>query len=118
MCPTLISRRAIFPKKKPVPHNDPAAAHATKPSGREMRAGYTSATVAFIDNDHVLLTYSARKLLKRSPDQREGDDDHAVRAEVVHLPDGKVVRETEWRMHDRAPYLWVLGSGRFLLRER
>ena len=83
-----------------------------------LRAGYTSATVSFIDNDHVLLTYSARKLLKRSPDQREGDDDHAVRAEVVHLPDGKVVRETEWIMHDRAPYIWPLGSGRFLLRER
>ena len=83
-----------------------------------LRAGYTSATISFIDNDHVLLTFSARKLLKRSPDQREGDDDHAVRAEVIHLPDGKVVRETEWRMHDRAPYLWPLANGRFLLRER
>ena len=83
-----------------------------------LRAGYTSATVSFIDNDHVLLTYSARRLLKRSPDQREGDDDHAVQADVVHLPDGKVVRQVEWRMHDRAPYLWSLGNGRFLLRER
>ena len=83
-----------------------------------LRAGYTSATVSFIDNDHVLLTFSARKLLKRSADQRDGDDDHAVRAEVIHLPDGKLVRETEWRMHDRAPYLWALGDGRFLLRER
>jgi hypothetical protein len=83
-----------------------------------LRAGYTSATVSFIDNDHVLLTFSARKLLTRSPDQRESDDDHAVRAEVIHLPDGKVVREAEWRMHDRAPYLWSLGNGKFLLRER
>ena len=83
-----------------------------------LRAGYTSATISFIDNEHVLLTFSARKLLKRSPEQREGDDDHAVRAEVIQLPDGKVVRETEWRMHDRAPYLWSLGNGKFLLRER
>lgn len=83
-----------------------------------LRAGYTNATVSFIDKDHLLLTFSSRKLLLRSPDQREGDDDHAVRAEVIHLPDGKVLRETEWRMHDRAPYLWPLGDGRFLLRER
>ncbi len=72
----------------------------------------------FIDAEHLLLTFTARKLIPRSRDQREGDDDHIIRAEVVHLPDGKVVRETEWRMHDRAPYLWPMGKGRFLLRER
>ena len=83
-----------------------------------LHYGYTSATISFVDKDHVLLTFSARKLLKRTPDQREEDDDHAVLAEVIHLPDGKVVRETEWRMHDRAPYLWPLANGRFLLRER
>ena len=83
-----------------------------------LRAGYTNATVHFIDADDILLTFSTRKLMLRSPEQREGDDDHTVRAEVVHLPDGKVLRETEWRMHDRSPYLWPMGNGRFLLRER
>lgn len=91
-----------------------------RPSTNNMalRAGFTAATVHFVDKDHLLLTYSARKLMSRSPDQREGDDDHTVRAVVIHIPDGKVVRETEWRMHDRAPYLWQLAEGRFLLRER
>lgn len=83
-----------------------------------LRAGYTNATLSFIDAEHLLLTFSARKLMTRAHDQRETDDDHTVRAEVIHLPDGAVVRETEWRMHDRAPYLWQLGNGRFLLRER
>ncbi len=83
-----------------------------------LHAGYTNGTINFIDSNHLLLTFSARKLMKRSPEQREGDDDHTVRAVVVHLPDGKVVRETEWRMHDRAAYLWPIGGGRFLLRER
>lgn len=83
-----------------------------------LRSGYTNAALFFIDADHLLLTFSARKLMHRSEDQREGDDDHTVRAEVVHLPDGKIVRETEWRMHDRAPYLWPLANGKFLLRER
>ncbi len=83
-----------------------------------LRTGYTNATLSFIDADHLLLTFSARKLMARAHDQRELDDDHTVRAEVVHLPDGAVVRETEWRMHDRAAYLWPLAEGRFLLRER
>ena len=83
-----------------------------------LRTGYTNATLSFIDAEHLLLTFSARKLMTRAHDQRETDDDHTVRAEVVHLPDGAVVRETEWRMHDRAPYLWPLADGRFLLRER
>lgn len=87
-------------------------------SSLTLRSGYTNATLAFIDSEHLLLTYSARKLMARATDQREGDDDHTVRAVVVHLPDGKVLRETEWRMHDRAPYLWQLANGRFLLRER
>ncbi len=83
-----------------------------------LRTGYTNATLSFIDAEHLLLTFSARKLMTRAHDQRELDDDHTVRAEVIHLPDGAVVRETEWRMHDRGPYLWPLADGRFLLRER
>ncbi|MGI4755844.1 MAG: hypothetical protein ACRYGF_03235 [Janthinobacterium lividum] len=83
-----------------------------------LRSGYTNATLSFIDSDHLLLTFSARKLMLRANDGREGDDDHTVRAQVIHLPDGRVVRETEWRLHDRAPYLWPLTDGKFLLRER
>jgi hypothetical protein len=87
-------------------------------SAATLRAGYTNATISFIDPQHVLLTYTPKKLISRSPDQRESDDDHFVRALVVSLPDGKVVRETEWRLHDRAPYLWPLAEGNFLLRIR
>lgn len=87
-------------------------------SGMALRAGYTSATVHFIDDTHLLVTYTAKKLLKRLPDQRETDDDHFVRVLVLSLPDGKVVREAEWRLHDRAPYLWALPQGHFLLRIR
>lgn len=83
-----------------------------------VRAGYTNATVHFIDKDHLLLTYTQKKLVKRSTEQRETDDDHYVRALVLHLPDGKIVRETEWRLHDRAQYLWALPQGHFLLRVR
>jgi hypothetical protein len=83
-----------------------------------LRAGYTNATLNFIDPQHLLMTYTVKKLISRSPDQRESDDDHFVRAVVISLPDGKMVRDTEWRMHDRAPYLWPLADGHFLLRIR
>ncbi len=87
-------------------------------SNQTMRAGYANATLNFIDPEHLLFTFSARKLLKREPTQQEGDQDHAVIAEVIHLPDGKVVRQAEWRMHDHASYLWPLANGHFLLRIR
>ena len=87
-------------------------------SSMSLRAGYANATVNFIDPQHILLTYTAKKLIPRMAEQREGDDDHFVRAVVIALPGGKVVRETEWRMHDRASYLWPLAQGRFLLRIR
>ncbi|MEK6396711.1 MAG: hypothetical protein V4734_01375 [Terriglobus sp.] len=108
-------------QKPPVPSIQlPLEALGYRPmtSGMALRAGYTSATVHFIDDTHLLVTYTAKKLLKRMPDQRETDDDHFVRALVLSLPDGKVVREAEWRLHDRAPYLWALPQGHFLLRVR
>jgi hypothetical protein len=41
-----------------------------------------------------------------------------IRALVVHLPDGKIERSAEWRMHDRGRYLWALGNGKFMVRQR
>lgn len=122
MCGTLHST-AEGPAKSvpPTPSSSfPLESFGYRPgaSTAALRSGYINATLAFIDADHLLLTYTARKLMARAHDQRETDDDHTVRAEVIHLPDGKVMREAEWRMHDRAQYLWQLGGGRFLLRER
>ena len=119
-----VAAGAEEPKAKAIPPRPAQSlaleSYGYRPSSNNiaLRAGYTNATVSFIDADNILLTYSARKLMARNPEQREGDDDHTVRAVVVHLPDGKAVRETEWRMHDRAPYLWPLADGRFLLRIR
>lgn len=108
---------------KPVPAPSislPLEAMGYRPitSAMSLRAGYTNATVNFIDPQHLLVTFTAKKLIPRSSEQREGDDDHFVRAVVISLPDGKVIRETEWRAHDRASYLWPLANGRFLLRIR
>ncbi len=83
-----------------------------------LREGYTMNTVDLIDDQHALLTFNARKLIPRLHDDEEGDQDRLIRAMVLHLPDGKPVHETEWRTHDRNQYLWPMGDGHFLLRER
>ena len=56
--------------------------------------------------------------MKRLPDDPPGDVDRMVEAVLVHLPSGKVLARTQWRVHDPQQYLWALGHGRFLLRIR
>lgn len=83
-----------------------------------LREGYAHNTLDFINTDNVLLTFAAHKLVPREQDDPEGDQDRFIEAVVVHLPDGAVVRQAEWRVHDQARYLWPLTHGRFLLRIR
>ncbi|MFN2976335.1 hypothetical protein [Terriglobus aquaticus] len=83
-----------------------------------LREGFAHNTLDFIDNDNVLLTFAAHKLVPREQDDPEGDQDRLIEAIVVHLPDGAVIRQAEWRVHDQARYLWPLTHGRFMLRIR
>jgi hypothetical protein len=80
--------------------------------------GATGLTVDFVDNDHLLVSFNTRSLMKREPDEQASDDDRTVEALLVELPSGKVLARTDWRLHDRLQYLWNLGHGRFLLRVR
>jgi hypothetical protein len=75
-------------------------------------------TLDFIDSGHVLFTYAYRPLMTREsgPPEPGAHIDRMVHAEVIELPDGKVAAETDWRLHDREPYLWPVGEGNFLLR--
>jgi hypothetical protein len=83
-----------------------------------LLAGNSMLSVDFVDNDHLLVTFSVRRLMKREPDSLPDDDDRTIGAFLVELPSGKVLARTEWRLHDRLRYLWNLGHGRFLLRVR
>lgn len=76
-----------------------------------------SLSLDFVDADHVLLTFRQKKLLKRLSDCAPDHDDRLIRAVVLEVPSGKVVKESDWYLHDRRRYLWSLGSGRFLLRK-
>jgi hypothetical protein len=83
-----------------------------------LLAGSTMLTVDFVDNDHLLVTFGVRRLMKREASEPGDGDDRMVGAFLVELPSGKVLAQTEWRLHDRGRYLWKLGHGRFLLRVR
>jgi hypothetical protein len=83
-----------------------------------MLAGSSMLTVDFADNTHLLLTYSAKRLLKRLPECPPGDQDREVDAVLLELPSGKAVARASWRTHDHGQYLWNLGQGRFMLRIR
>jgi hypothetical protein len=78
----------------------------------------SSATLHFIDDDHLLFTFRIGGLLRRMPGDRTDDDDQQIRAMVLDAHTGKVIRQTEWRMHDRAQYLWPFPDGKFVVRVR
>jgi hypothetical protein len=83
-----------------------------------LLAGSSMLTVDFVDNDHLLITFSVRRLMKREANDPVDDTDRTIGASLVELPSGKVLARTEWRLHDHSQYLWNLGHGRFLLRVR
>jgi hypothetical protein len=80
--------------------------------------GSSMLTVDFVDRDHLLITFAVHRLMRRETNDPPDDADRTVAAALVELPTGKVIAQTEWRMHDHEQYLWSLGSGRFLLRIR
>jgi len=83
-----------------------------------LLAGSSMLTIHYVDNQHLLLTFSARHLLKRLPDEPEDDMDRTIDAVLLELPTGHILARTTWRTHDHGQYLWSLGRGHFLLRIR
>ncbi|HEX3660968.1 MAG TPA: hypothetical protein VHU89_06030 [Acidobacteriaceae bacterium] len=78
----------------------------------------SSAAMGFLDDDHLLFTFRVGGLLKRLPSDQLDDDDQEIRALVLNLHTGRVVKQTQWREHDRSAYLWPYQNGQFLVRVR
>jgi hypothetical protein len=102
----------------PIARIDTAALDYHPLSSFYLMSRSSSSSLDFIDSEHLLFTFRVAGLMKRMPDCLPDDEDQLIRAVVVHVPDGKVVRSADWRMHDRGRYLWNLGNGKFLLRQR
>lgn len=75
----------------------------------------TFASLDFIDENRLLFTFRIPALLHR--DASDGEE-RKIRAFVLSLPAGTIQTETDWTLHDRARYLWMLRDGHFLLRDR
>lgn len=77
-----------------------------------------SMSLNFVDQNHVLLTFDPKRLLRRLPGCTPDHQDRLMHAAILELPGGKVVKEAEWYLHDRRRYLWPLAPGTFLLRRQ
>jgi hypothetical protein len=80
--------------------------------------GSSMLTLHYVDDKHLLLTFVARRLIPRLPNEPEDDQDRIVDALLLELPTGRVLARTSWHLHDHSQYLWSLGHGHFLLRVR
>ena len=85
-------------------------------SAMARRSGAANLSLSFLDNDHVLFTFNPKKLFERHADCPPTHNDRLVHAAVLEISSGKVLRQTDWYLHDSRRYLWSLGSGRVLLR--
>ena len=85
-------------------------------SAGARQSGGSNLSLDFLDSHHVLLTFNPKKLFKRLPDCPPTHADRLIHSVVLEVPSGKVVKETDWYLHDLRRYAWNLGSGRLLLR--
>jgi hypothetical protein len=86
-------------------------------------AGYLGArnslvSLDFLDEDRLLFTFRVPGLIRRDPQSGDAGDERRIRAVVLRLPQGAVEAEALWTVHDRLRYVWPLGNGHFLLRDR
>jgi hypothetical protein len=115
----LLATFAAYAKGPEPPQRVPLEALGLEQQGEgALAAGSAMSTVQFIDEQHLLVTSVVHRLMKRLPDEPPDDQDRTIEAVIVHLPSGKVLARTHWRVHDGSQYLWNLGHGRFLLRVR
>jgi hypothetical protein len=80
-----------------------------------LRSLADDAAVAFLGENQVLVTFNPHPLVKRSPSEADrSTEPRIIRAVLLSAATGKVLRESEWRVPQRGPYLWPLGEGHVL----
>jgi hypothetical protein len=86
-------------------------------SNQVLRSLADDAAVAFLGENQVLVTFNLHPLVKRSPSEADrSTEPRIIRALLISAATGKVLRESEWRVPERGPYLWPLDQGRVLAR--
>jgi len=90
----------------------------TAPSANYLGARNTMASLDFLDENRLLLTFRIPGLLRRDPANNAETNERQIRAVLLALPTGAVEAEATWTVHDRVRYLWPLKDGHFLVRDR
>ncbi len=90
----------------------------TAPGPIYLGARNTMASLDFLDENRLLLTFRVPGLLHRDLPNGEEGDERQIRAIVLALPQGTVEAAAMWTVHDRVRYLWPLKNGHFLFRDR
>lgn len=88
------------------------------PGSLYLLSGRAFSSLDFVDAHHLLFTFHQPRLMRREPNPGRFDDDQIIKAVILSLPGGTVQASAEWRMHDRWRYLWALGGGKFLVRQK
>lgn len=81
---------------------------------------FVQVSLNFLDENRLLFTFRVPGLIARervAPGETSETERH-IRALTLALPEGKVTAESVWVLHDYGRYLWMLKSGKFLLRDR
>ena len=113
------ARRLQAPPPIPASFHIPVEPLGYRPPSRFYLAyRVPSATLDFVDDTHLLFTFHQAALMHREEKDPDQDEDQTIAALLLELPSGQVVERTTWRLHDKGRYLWALGHGRFLERER
>jgi hypothetical protein len=85
-------------------------------SPRYLIDGSSMLALHYVDSTHILVSFDARRLIPRVPNDPPTDQDHNVDLLLLELPSGRVLARSELLVHDHGQYLWNLGHGEFLLR--
>ncbi len=87
-------------------------------SPRYLLDGSSMLALHYVDATHLLVSFDARRLIPRIPNDPPTDQDHNIDLLLLELPSGRLVARAELLVHDHGQYLWNLGHGEFLLRLR
>jgi hypothetical protein len=86
------------------------------PSRHYTSSRLPTATLDFIDDDHLLFTFHCHQLMNRSTEADGSGEEQTIRATVVDLINNVINGQDDWKMDDHGRYLWTLQNGKFIVR--
>jgi hypothetical protein len=123
---TILALLAVLPGWAATPHptQDPSVVIPVadlgynKPGDFYLTLRLALVSLDYVDANHLLFTFQKKSLMRHMDDCEPNDDDQLIHAVVLEIPTGKEVASADWRMHDKRRYIWPLGKGTFLVRQR